>query len=334
MPLATLKEKPQLKEKETTNNHPFMFTGWPGRGSIASIVAEYLIKTTSPALVKKIALREISPQSLVVKNGIGILHHLPDACFYYLKRGGGFCDLYFFLSPIQFGDERDYQIAKDVVAFAKAKRVSCLVSAASLVKDISVQSPVELSGVCNHLLPARQIMQDYRIKNLVSGEIHGLNGAIVGIAAQEKLPAICLLAPIPAHLATIANPKSARKVLQKFCEIVNLRINFVLLDRQILTMVNKWVKVERQMIESFKYFQKFMEDMGMRVEGTLPFMQEPFGKPEMSTTEIPPRIYQEVEQKFEEAKKDRKKIYMLKAFLDRWGLFEKYEDKFLDLFKE
>lgn len=40
-----------------------------------------------------------------------------------------------------------------------------------------------------------------------------------------------------------------------------------------------------------------------------------------------------IEQLFAEAREERAKVYELEAELRRWGLFEEYEDRFLDLFR-
>jgi hypothetical protein len=51
-----------------------------------------------------------------------------------------------------------------------------------------------------------------------------------------------------------------------------------------------------------------------------------------------PRLSQEDEQKIEQmfaqAGRDRSKAYVLKGQLDRLGVFDLYEDRFLDLFKK
>jgi hypothetical protein len=48
---------------------------------------------------------------------------------------------------------------------------------------------------------------------------------------------------------------------------------------------------------------------------------------------VPESVVQKIEKLFEEAKTDKKKAYILKEELDKWGLFKMYEDRFLDLFK-
>lgn len=49
---------------------------------------------------------------------------------------------------------------------------------------------------------------------------------------------------------------------------------------------------------------------------------------------IPRYTRHAIEQLFEEAREERAKVYELEAELRRWGLFEEYEDRFLDLFRK
>jgi hypothetical protein len=54
--------------------------------------------------------------------------------------------------------------------------------------------------------------------------------------------------------------------------------------------------------------------------------------PEPSPGETPPEIRERIEFLFEAAAKDLSKAGDLKDELDHWGLFQEYEDRFLDLF--
>ena len=45
-------------------------------------------------------------------------------------------------------------------------------------------------------------------------------------------------------------------------------------------------------------------------------------------------VLNKIERLFLEARTSREKALELKRELDRWGLFEMYEDRFLDLFKK
>jgi len=50
--------------------------------------------------------------------------------------------------------------------------------------------------------------------------------------------------------------------------------------------------------------------------------------------EVPGYVFREIEELFGKAEKDRSVVNKLKEELDRWKLFSRYEDRFLDLFKD
>jgi hypothetical protein len=55
---------------------------------------------------------------------------------------------------------------------------------------------------------------------------------------------------------------------------------------------------------------------------------------EIEDEKVPHYIMNKIERLFDEARKDRSKAAFLKEELDRWNLFELYENRFLDLFKD
>jgi hypothetical protein len=55
--------------------------------------------------------------------------------------------------------------------------------------------------------------------------------------------------------------------------------------------------------------------------------------PEVEDEEVPKYIMDKIEKLFSEAENDRSKAYKLKEELDRWKIYELYEHRFLNLFK-
>jgi hypothetical protein len=56
--------------------------------------------------------------------------------------------------------------------------------------------------------------------------------------------------------------------------------------------------------------------------------------PQPEEPRISPADERRIERLFEAARQDRSKAYELKGELDRLGVFDLYEDRFLDLFKK
>ena len=55
---------------------------------------------------------------------------------------------------------------------------------------------------------------------------------------------------------------------------------------------------------------------------------------DLDEEKVPHYVMEKIERLFLESKKDRAAASELKKELDRWNLFELYEDRFLDLFKD
>ncbi len=61
-------------------------------------------------------------------------------------------------------------------------------------------------------------LQKYDVAPLKQGNISGLNGLVLGVAKQRNMDGICLLGEIPIYTTHIANPRSAKAVLQVLAE--------------------------------------------------------------------------------------------------------------------
>jgi proteasome assembly chaperone (PAC2) family protein len=139
---------------------------------------------------------------------------------------------------------------------------------------------------------------------LREGEIGGMNGYFLGIAAEFGMGGACILGEIPFFASNVPNPKGAAAVLRLFTRLARVPIDLGPLERQ-------GVEVERQLLA----LQKHVEEWPAQ-EGALTPLEE-----------------QHIESLFRDATQDRAKAIELKAELDRLGIFGRYEDRFLDLFK-
>lgn len=142
------------------------------------------------------------------------------------------------------------------------------------------------------------------------GEIHGMNGVLLGAAAEQGLPALGLMGEMPFFAAGLPNPKSAAAVLAVFARLASVELDLTRLDAE-----------------------------GRRLEPVLA-AQAPAGwllpapAAGARSEQIPAELRGHIEALFAVAGDDRQKALELKALLDRHGLFGAYEDRFLDLFRQ
>jgi proteasome assembly chaperone (PAC2) family protein len=155
---------------------------------------------------------------------------------------------------------------------------------------------------------------------LRDGQIGGLNGVLLGVAAEIGLRGTCLLGEMPQMFVQFAFPKAALAVLEVFRRIAGIDLDVSGLSEQVEAMDLELGELTARM-ETLADEQIVAEE-----EGYAPKAAE---EPRLSQVEE-----QRIDQLFEEAKTDRSKAYELKHELDRLDVFRDYEDRFLDLFKK
>ncbi|MFZ9936389.1 MAG: PAC2 family protein [Luteolibacter sp.] len=152
---------------------------------------------------------------------------------------------------------------------------------------------------------------------LHGGQISGLNGVLLGVAAAEGLPGGCLLGEIPQMFPQIPFPKAAQAVLEFFTTMAGLEIDM------------------RELREHGKTVEKTLEDFLVRMEqatGESPDAPNEKTAATTSTESLKATDHERIEALFDAAAKDRARAYELKQELDRLGVFAAFEDRFLDLF--
>jgi predicted ATP-grasp superfamily ATP-dependent carboligase len=155
---------------------------------------------------------------------------------------------------------------------------------------------------------------------LQDGNIGGLNGVLLGAAAESGLGGACLLGEMPHIFSQLPFPKASLMILEVFTTITGLELDFTELNEQA-------ENTEQQLGEVLSRVEKaYRQQMTPEEEG---FSPEP---PEEEKPN--PATAQRIERLFVQAEKDRSKAFELKQELDRLGLFKEYEDRFLDLFKK
>jgi proteasome assembly chaperone (PAC2) family protein len=155
---------------------------------------------------------------------------------------------------------------------------------------------------------------------LQDGHIGGLNGVLLGAAAESGLRGACLLGEMPHIFSQLPFPKASLAILEVFTTITGIELDFSELAEQSQIM-------EQQLGELLSRVEKaYGPQFASEEEGYSP---EPTEEERLGDAE-----QERLEKLFEQAQKDRSKAFELKQELDRLGVFKEYEDRFLDLFKK
>jgi len=181
-------------------------------------------------------------------------------------------------------------------------------------------------------------LKQLEVEIMEEGQISGLNGVLLGVAADVGLRGSCLLGEMPALFAQLPFPKASLAVLQVFTMMAQLELDTSELAEQAQAM-------ERKLVPLYEQVERAMEQQKASAEMADPELEEedgdesgesessPSGEASESEKALSPDDEARIERLFEKARQDRSTAYELKRELDRLGVFARYQDRFLDLFK-
>ena len=308
--------------READIENPIMIAGWPGMGNVAMGAVGYLRDKLG---AKDFA--EIKPKGFFEPTGVSIegsvaqMLQLPQNRFFYWKNRSSGNDIIIFLGEAQ-PSARVYLYASVILDLAERYRVKRLYTAAAAPASIHHRETPRVWAVANNKKLV-SYLKSFDVALMESGPISGMNGLLLGVAAERSIEGICLLGEIPYYTVGIPYPKSSQVVLEAMTQMLGIQIDMTeleLLGQQTEQEVERLVQTSEQMS---KLFDRLAEQKGG--------VADIDGEPRDTSSEI--RLRQHIEVLFREAEGDKSKAIQLKDELDRLGLFEEYEDRFLDLFK-
>ena len=163
------------------------------------------------------------------------------------------------------------------------------------------------------------------IPALEDGQVSGLNGILLAAAMERGIEGTGLLGEIPTLFAHFPFPAASIAVLRVFTTIADFPLDFTELQQQadsIKAQLGKLLQRLQQQMEKESADDEEAEDSPEA---------EAREKPERSALSVTDA--RRIEQLFEQAAADRSHAFELKNELDRLGVFEEFEDRFLDLFR-
>ena len=334
-----IEPKPLLSIQQTRKANAILFAGWPEPGNIALNAINYIVQQVNPPVIDTISVKNMSSPVLLVKDSVGKLRYAPVCRFFQLKRESAYPDIYFFTGSVQFEDERDIKIANRVVKFISEKKINLVVTSSALpLSSPPDSSTPPIIGISNNVLYAKAILGSLAIPRIRNVELHGLNGGFLGIANEHDIPAICLTVPIPPYIPNnFAYIPGANIVAKNFCHLANFNIDFFDFDRDMAQFNFRMQKMQKDFSVFFEHIQETFKNMGVKIEGFSERTEDEQSEGAGGHTghkRIPPEVFRKIENLFDEVKKDKTKAMWLKNLLDEWGLFERYEDQFLQMFEK
>lgn len=304
---------------------PWLVAVWPGMGAVAHLAGSFLAKSLGAQPVAELDTSSFFElRSVHVHDGILQRPQPPRAVLLGWKNPDPEGrDLLVFIGDQQ-PQARIQEYAEDILAVVRNEfGVSRVFTFAALGTPTHPSEAARVFAVVtDEQMKAALASAD--VQFLPEGDIGGLNGVFLAAAAMKGLSGACLMGEFPFFAGGIPNPKAASAVLRAFSQIAGIEIDRSELDQQAAI-------VERNLSAQLERLQGMAREMQAGAEQGEG--EEEFQVSADEEDEVPPHILARIETLFSQAKHDRKKALELKAELDRWNLFKRYEDRFLDLFK-
>jgi len=298
---------------------PWLVAVWPGMGGVAISAGYYLMAKLGMHLLLEFPAAEFFElEQIEVKEGLILNKRLPRSRLFLWSDPKHEHDLIVFIGEAQ-PPARGGAFCRKLIEQAKILGVERVFTFAAMATQMR---PKHESRVFGAAIDKDTLARFKKLgmQPLESGTISGLNGVLLAMAAGAGLPGGCLLGEIPHVFSQIPFPKASLAVLELFCVMCGIRIDFGELRSHAET-------VEATLEDFLTRMEDAVEQNETKSSGGVSAKDTSSPRPGSSERG-------HLEQLFTEARKDRSRAYELKQELDRLGLFNEYEDRFLDLFRE
>jgi len=323
-------------------NHPQLVAAWPGMGFVAVKTVNCLLEDLSPERFAYINPGDyFSISSVVVENGVATIPALPEGNFYSWKNSLPGGDLILFMGEAQPSARLQLKQAREIVTLAKGAGAVRIFTFAAAPSPIQHKDTPRIWGVANSPR-ARGYLLKNDIQLLQHGQVSGLNGLLLGAAAREGLPGVCLLGDIPYYTVNLENPRVTRAILETMEKLLPIKLDYFHLDREIRRSDKEISQMGKKAQETMaSFFQGEIDEDQDQGEGEFEeAIADETGETEEAPEEesdehkvLPEPARRRIEELFRRMKRDISQAPSLKRELDKWGVYQEYEDRFLDLFR-
>lgn len=289
-----------------------LLAAWPGMGNVALGAIDYLRRKLETMIFAEMDMSQLSaPDAVEVEDGLARLAKSPKSLFYHKEE----LSLVIFESETQVSGTAGIRLMDRILGLAKELGVQRIYTGAAFPLPMSYEEPSTVFGVANKE-SLRDYLSGFGVRIMEGGQISGLNGLLLAYAARKGIEAACLLATLPLYAVSFPNPKASKAIVETLMRMLDIKVDTMEIELEIGKMDEKMAVVEEKIKDVFPVVDK--EDKVAELEQ---------GK-------VPDYVLRKIENLFHEAKLDKQKAYALKEELDRWNLYEMYEDRFLDLFRK
>jgi proteasome assembly chaperone (PAC2) family protein len=288
-------------------------------GNVAISAGYYLMAKLGMHLLAEFRATELfDVEQVEVKEGLVQPGRLPRSRIFVWNDPAGRHDILVFIGEAQ-PPMGKYAFCRRLIDFAREFGVERVFTFAAMATQMRPKEASRVYGAATDKESLKEL-KGAGLEIMPEGHIGGLNGVLLGVAAESGLRGACLLGEMPAVFAQLPFPKASLAVLQTFTKIAGIELDVAELREQAQAM-------EQTLDELLANVERAIREQ--ESEG-----EETFGPEAPDEDRLDPEDERRIEQLFEQARENRSKAYELKRELDRLDVFGDYEDRFLDLFKK
>ena len=303
---------------ETKLNSPWMVAVWPGMGHVALNAGYYMLAKLEMHLIAEFSPRELfEAEHVEVAGGLISMGSLPRSRFFVWKDPKKVRDIVLFIGDAQPAVGK-YAFCSKLLEFVQTLGVERVFTFAALVTGMDLKQESRVFGAATDKDGLSELKR-LELDILEDGHIGGLNGVLLGVAADKGLKGACLLGEMPHILVQFPFPKASHGILHAFSTIAGLSLDLEELSEQAKI-------VEDRLSDLLAQVQTMQSHESEEEEG--------YSAETLEAGELSKEDQQHLDKLFRLAREDRSKAYELKRELDRLNVFRDYEDRFLDLFKQ
>ncbi|WP_182871097.1 PAC2 family protein [Rhodopirellula sp. JC639] len=304
--------------EEHKPKRPWMVAVWPGMGHVAISAGYYLMAKLGMQYLGEFTSNGLfDVDYAIIQSGIVQKTQRPRSRFFIWKAPEGKRDIIVFIGEAQ-PPQGKFEFCEKLIDFARDQGVERIFTFAAMATEMLPEHDSRLFGAATDKETLKELDRP-EVRYLEEGHIGGLNGVLLAAAADKGMEGVCLLGEMPHVFAQLPFPKASLAVLEVFAEMAEVAIDLTELKEQS-------VAIEKQLGE---LLAKFKQKMADKQSGE----SEEYEPEDDSDQELAEADREKIERMFAQAAEDRSKAYELKNELDRLGVFEEFEDRFLDLFK-
>ena len=250
-------------------NHPWLVAVWPGMGHVAISAGYYLMAKLDMHQIAEFSSRELfDVEHIEVKRGLIHTGRLPRSRFFLWNDPAGKHDVVVFIGEAQ-PPLGKYAFCRQLIEFAKLLGVQRVFTFAAMATQMHPQHEPRLFGAATNADMLKEL-KSQGINVQEDGQISGLNGILLGVAAEAGMSGACLLGEMPHLFAQLPFPAASLAVLKVFAKMAGVEIDLSELEEQSKAMGEK---------------------LGEILENIERTIQERVGEGEEEEPEFPPRSW-------------------------------------------